>query len=70
MVFSKDGKMLVSGSKDSTVRLWNAETGRFLPTLRGHFWEIEAVAVSPDGKTVVSADDGTINFWDWKKLAK
>lgn len=57
-------KMIATGSEDASVRLWDAETGRFLPTLHGHLWGIEAVAFSPDAKTVVGGDSSTILFWN------
>lgn len=28
VLFARDGKAIISGSRDGTVRLWNAETGR------------------------------------------
>ena len=34
--FSQDGKRVITGSKDGTARLWNAETGAPLAVLEGH----------------------------------
>ncbi len=34
--FSPDGKTLVSGSNDSTIKLWNVETGKEIRTLKWH----------------------------------
>ncbi|MDJ0539738.1 MAG: WD40 repeat domain-containing protein, partial [Microcystis sp. M53603_WE2] len=63
--FSPDGKTLVSGSDDKTIKLWNVETGQKLHTLKGHDGTVYSVNFSPDGKTLVSgSDDGTIILWD------
>ena len=46
--FSPDGKQLVSGSLDETVRLWDVETGACVRTLEGHggvVTSVTAVAV-------------------------
>ncbi|MGV2387590.1 MAG UNVERIFIED_CONTAM: hypothetical protein LVR29_02325 [Microcystis novacekii LVE1205-3] len=34
--FSPNGKTLVSGSQDNTIKLWNVETGTEIRTLTGH----------------------------------
>ncbi|KAF2187192.1 WD40 repeat-like protein, partial [Zopfia rhizophila CBS 207.26] len=63
--FSPDGKILASASVDSTVQLWDADTGAVLQTLEGHSSRANAVAFLPDGKVLASASgDSTVKLWD------
>ena len=65
IAFSPDGKQLASGSRDSTVRLWDAGTGSGLHTLKGHTDGVFAIVFSPDGKQLASgSDDSTVRLWD------
>ena len=52
VALSPDGKTVASGSRDKTVRLWDATTGKEKQKLEGHDSSVIAVAFSPDGKTV------------------
>ena len=65
IAFNPDGRLLASGSKDKTVIIWNALTGRREKTLTGHSGEIYSVAFSSDGLILASAsEDGTIILWN------
>lgn len=65
MTFTPDGKILITGSRDTTIRFYEMPTMNELRILRGHGGWVRALAVSPDGKVLVSAgDDNSIRFWD------
>ncbi|KAJ3011772.1 UNVERIFIED_CONTAM: hypothetical protein HDU68_001533, partial [Siphonaria sp. JEL0065] len=65
VVYSADGKTVVSGSWDETVKVWDTRTGECIRTLTGHTDAVTSVAISADSKTVVSgAWDTTVQVWD------
>jgi WD40 repeat protein len=62
VAFSPDGKRIVSGSDDLTIRVWDAEKLEQIgDPLSGHSSCVKSVAFSPDGKRIVSGSyDQTI----------
>jgi hypothetical protein len=70
-VFSPDGKFILSGSGDQTVRLWNLETGQEVRCFRmkkgepdAHGGGVYSVAFSPNGQQAVSGGMDTLRLWD------
>ena len=66
VAYSPDGKQIISGSVDKTIRIWDAKIGAVLGTpLRGHSDAICWVSYSPSGRHIVSGSrDSTIRVWD------
>lgn len=65
VAFSRDGRLLASGSSDNTIRIWDVAGRRELRTLTGHTANIESLDFSPDSRLLASAsDDGGTFLWD------
>lgn len=63
--FSDDGRTLVSGNKDNTVRVWDIATGSNRHTFYGHSGDVKSVALLPDRRTLMSSsEDGSVRQWD------
>lgn len=58
-----DDKWIISGSIDSTVRVFDLKDGRCVSTLDGHTGEIVAVANDKNGNIISGSEDCTIRYW-------
>jgi len=59
VAISPDGKYVISGSDDNTVKVWELATGRLVRTLKRHKDSVNSVAISPNGKYVISGSDNS-----------
>lgn len=79
LAFSPDGRKIISSGGgvldsiwkgipstqfDGSLRLWDVETGENTLTLEGHSSAVQAIALSPDGKQLLSASVNEVKLWD------
>ena len=66
MAFSSDGSTLVTGGVDSTVRIWDVESGKPRLALGGFPDHVRALGLSPDGRSLAVAGrgDGVVSLLD------
>ena len=61
---SPDGKYVVSGSRDMTMRLWDVAGGKEILKLGDYTSAISSVSISPDCKRIVSGSRDVVRVWD------
>lgn len=71
VAWHRDGEVLVSGSADSSIRVWNAATGRVVLHIAVETGSIDRTLVWAvrvlDDMTIVSGDSrGLVQFWNGK----
>ena len=66
--WSPDGKLLVTGGYDRSLKVWDAATGKMLIEWKDvHKGHLRSVAFSPDGKRLVTtANDNRVTVWDFE----
>ncbi len=71
LLFTPDGKQLVTGSNDQSIKVWDATSGNLIAKL-SHASEVNSLSLSGDGKWLASgAADGSIKIWDasnWREV--
>ncbi|KAF2764335.1 WD40 repeat-like protein [Teratosphaeria nubilosa] len=65
MCLQFDDSVLITGSYDSTVKVWDINTGRELRTLTGHTSGIRCLQFD-DNKLMTGSLDHTLKLWNWK----
>jgi WD40 repeat protein len=65
VVYSPDGKALVTSGYDNVIKVWDPASGREIRTLGRAAANILSLAVSPDGRLLASThEDGATRLWD------
>jgi WD40 repeat protein len=65
MAISPDGRRLVTGGDDRTVKYWEVATGKVIQSFAGHTDTVTCIAFSHDGRRAVSGGyDKTVRVWN------
>lgn len=65
MCLQFDDHILATGSYDSTIKIWDIETGKEIRTLRGHTSGIRCLQFD-DTKLISGSIDMDIKVWNWR----
>ena len=66
MCLQFDDNVLMTGSYDSTAKIWDVKTGEEIRTLRGHSSGIRCLQFD-DSKLMTGSLDCTLRLWDWRR---
>jgi len=66
VLFSPDGRWVVTGGEDGMIRAWDPSSGKLGFELPGHTSCVNNLAFAPDGRTLASGScDKTARLWDF-----
>jgi len=63
LVFSGDGRFLISAGQDSSIRIWSVPNLQAAGSFTSETNYVYALAASPDGQQVAACDDNSIKVW-------
>ncbi|MBO3752421.1 WD40 repeat domain-containing protein [Streptosporangiaceae bacterium NEAU-GS5] len=64
LAFTPDGRSLITGDKNGTIRRWTVETGAVEDAVDGRAGAIYGIQVSPDGRSIAfGANTGAVRLW-------
>jgi len=67
VIFHPIFSIMISGSEDATIKLWDFETGDYERTMKGHTDSVQDIALDKDGKMLASCSaDMSIKLWDFQ----
>jgi WD40 repeat protein len=65
IALTPDGRYLVSGSSDNTIKIWDTSNGNVLRTMLGHLQPVLSVAINASGGLIASgSEDTSVKLWD------
>jgi WD40 repeat protein len=65
VLFSSDGKQLITAANDQLIRVWDRASGGLVRVIRGNTAPVISVALSPDDKWLVTMGlDCSVKLWD------
>ena len=73
VAWSPNGRVVASGSRDKTIKIWDPGTGQLINVLEGHTKAVSCVSFSWDGQFLSSKSfDATVRIWraaPWETVA-
>ena len=64
---SNDSKLIISGSQDNSIKVWDIESKAIIKSFTGHEKRVYSVCITNDTKFIVSgSEDNTINVWEFE----
>jgi WD40 repeat protein len=69
LLFTKDGKTLISSGIDGTIKLWDTANATLMKSFEGHKASVEKMVLDPENLFLASISrDKTLRLWDLKKM--